>query len=128
MIGTLIAAVVPAAIDVFRKVVDAATTKWIGYTVDDQIKISQIEIQRMETISRLDNPYGEPAKWVVNLRGSFRYIAAIISILCGVGVGYEALTAVGIDDAARATMMALAADLVGIPFAFTFGERIRLKS
>ena len=127
MIGTILAALVPSAIDTVRKTIDAATTKWIGYTVDEQIKLQTAEVERLKALATLDNPYGTPATWVINLRASFRYVAAIISILAGVALGFEVMQGT-YEMAEKTLLMGMSADLIGIPFAFIFGERMRLKS
>src|SRR3970040_2456419 len=81
---TILASVVaPAAIDLFKNLFATVSRKWIGLSVDDQIKLENANIERLKAMALLDNPNGTPSQWVVDLRGSFRYIAAALSIAVG---------------------------------------------
>jgi hypothetical protein len=91
-----------------------------GESVDDQIKLDTANIERVKALATLDNPYGTPSQWVVNLRGSFRYIAAGGLILGGLGLaGYGAYVS-------SPEFIASGLDMAASPFGFIFGERLVL--
>jgi hypothetical protein len=120
----LLAAILPAVVDLVKNGIGAATTRFIGLSVDDQIKLEEAAVKRLEALAKLDNPGGTPSLWVINLRASFRYIMAGLLILGGLGTiwyGFD-LT----DPVARAAVLALGAEIAGTPFSFIFGERLYL--
>jgi hypothetical protein len=116
---TIIASVLlPALIDMFKSGVSAASRRWVGLSVDDQIKLGEHEIGKLESVAKLDNPYGTPSQWVVDLRASFRYLAAgilIVGGLCVAGLGAYAK-----DQG----LMLAGLEAAGAPFGFIFGERM----
>lgn len=112
LIGTL----VPVGAEAVKQLVG----KWTGgvkpATIDDQIKLDQNEIARMEALSRLDAPIGEPSQWVVDLRASARYIGALVVIATGIA----SMFLPEIDTAVRL----VAFEAANIAFGFLFGTRI----
>jgi len=125
ILALILPALLPAAIDAVKGVFGAASRKWIGLSVDDQIKLEQAAIERLKALASVDQPGGTPSTWVVNLRASFRYIAACLSILSGIGLGYVGLFSPAITSAEMTgVILPLATDLIGIPFSFIFGERL----
>jgi len=124
MLEALLASVVaPAALDWVKNIGGALSRKWFGLSVDDEIKMNQSEIDKLEALAKLDNPYGTPSQWVVDLRASFRYIAAFVVIVVGAGLLYLGTQDVSPDDG----LVDLGSQLVGMPFGFIFGERLLLK-
>lgn len=118
---SLIASVVaPAAIDLVKSTVGALSRRWAGLSVDDQIKLQNADISKLEALAKLDNPVGTPSQWVVDLRASFRYIAAPLVIILGGGTLYAGLESV------NEMMIEAGASLVSMPFGFIFGERLYL--
>lgn len=112
--------IVPAVMDFFKGAGSSISRKWFGESVDDQIKIQNADIEKLKALAQLDNPYGTPSQWVVNLRASFRYIGAIIVIAVGavsVWAGIES----NLPDVIETGFT-----LVGAPFCFIFGERLYL--
>jgi hypothetical protein len=118
MVETLIAAGIPALFDLAGSAGSAISRKWIGVSVDDQIRLQTAEVEKLRAMADLNAPGGEPSRWVIDLRASFRYLAALLVIITGGGV---LLTAQG--DEVRA----LGAELLTMPFAFIFGERMTLS-
>lgn len=112
--------VVPAIIDLVKGAGGAISRKFFGLSIDDQIKIQNADIEKLKALAALDNPYGTPSQWVVDLRASFRYIgaAAVIAVGC---VTLYAGVQTNIEDVKE---MGFA--LVGMPFGFIFGERLYL--
>jgi hypothetical protein len=116
LIESIIAAFVPIAVDGIGK----AITKWTGgvqpQTVDDKIKLQESDNATLEALAKLDNPYGSPSQWVVDLRASSRYVMAAVVILAGVATMYTP----SITDPIR--MIAL--EGVSVVFGFLFGHRM----
>jgi len=116
ILESLLASVVaPAAIDGLKNILGAATRKWVGLSVDDQIKLQQADVSKLQALAALDTPVGTPSQWVIDLRSSFRYIAAGVSILGGIGMFLY-----------LPEMAEIAAQLITMPFGFIFGERMYL--
>ena len=79
LLTTLLSALIPVGVDGIKQVI---TTKLGGVkatTVDEQLKLDDQDIKRMQTVAALDNPGGTPSQWVVDLRGSSRYVAGIVT-------------------------------------------------
>jgi hypothetical protein len=127
LLTLVLPALLPAAIDAVKGVFGAAQRKFLGLSVDDQIKLESAQVERLKAVSSLDQVVGTPSQWVVDLRSSFRYLAAGVSIVAGVCLGYVGLfsTAVTSEELLQ-VILPLASDLIGIPFSFIFGERLYL--
>lgn len=121
MLSILASVAVPIIVDLAKSLGGAASRKFVGLSVDDQIKLQTAEVQKLEAIAKLDNPNGTPSQWVIDLRASFRYIAAAAVILVG-GV----VAALGVSNSDPATIGA-GLELAGMPFGFIFGERLVLS-
>jgi len=126
---TILAALLPAGVDILKDSAGALSRKIVGLSVDDEIKLKNADVQRLTAIAALDNPYGTPSQWIVDLRASFRYIAAAFLILAGIGImgvgAYQYLhpTDQVTEDLAWAIIL-LGAETAGAPFSFIFGERM----
>jgi len=70
----------------------------------------------LSPVAALDNPGGTPSQWVIDLRGSARYIAAFVSILGGVG-------SIFVTDIPTEVKL-LGLEAASIAFGFLFGQRI----
>lgn len=116
----LTSVLLPVLTDLIKTTVPAVTRRWIGISVDDQIKLDMANVERIRALAELDNPYGVPTQWVVDLRGAFRYVAAI-----GLIVGGLCLAAYGAYEA-DTEILAAGLDLAAAPFGFIFGERLVL--
>lgn len=121
MLSLLASVGVPIILDLFKSAGPAISRKFAGLSVDDQIKLESAQVQKLEALAKLDNPNGTPSQWVIDLRASFRYIAAAAIILVG-GI----IAALGISKGDPATIGA-GLELAGIPFGFIFGERLVLS-
>lgn len=111
--SALISALAPAAVDALKTLFGGISRKIGGLSVDDQIKLETSNVERLKALAQLDNPYGTPSQWVVDVRASFRYIAAGVCIVGGMSTFYFApvFAPVGAEIAASA-------------FSFIFGERM----
>ena len=121
MLPALLASVLlPVLTDLIKTTVPAVTRRWIGISVDDQIKLDMANVEMIRALAELDNPYGVPSLWVVNLRGAFRYVAAI-----GLIGGGLLLAGYGASEG-DTEILAAGLDLAAAPFGFIFGERLVL--
>lgn len=112
----IISALIPAGIQAVKGLFEAASRKWIGLSVDDEIKLQSASVERLKALAALDNPAGTPSQWVIDLRGSFRYIACGIFVVGGISSIFIAP-----DYAALGVEAALSAS------SFIFGERLVLS-
>ena len=108
----------PAGIDLIKSLFGGIGRKIGGVSVDDQIKLEESGVNRLKAVAELDNPYGAPSQWVVDLRASFRYVAAGALIVAGMGLaGYGA----SLEDK---EIFLAGLETAGSPFFFIFGERM----
>ena len=109
----LVSALAPAAVDAVKTLFGGISRKVGGLSVDDEIKLMEANTARLLGLAALDNPYGTPAQWVVNLRASFRYVAAATCVVGGLGSMYfaPAFAPMGLEIAVSA-------------FSFIFGDRM----
>lgn len=112
---SIISALLPGAVDALKGFFGAATRKWVGISIDDQIKLESAGVERLKALAQLDQPVGTPSQWVVDLRSSFRYIGAGASIAAGI-------TFLFMEGGQE-----IASQLIAIPFSFIFGERMLLS-
>ena len=118
LLSNLAAALAPVTIDMVKAGVTGLSRKWFGLSIDDQIKLDQSVVEKMKALAALDAPSGTPSQWVIDLRSSFRYIAAGSMIVIGafvIAVG----TRINSDPVTN-----LGAQLVSMPFSFIFGEKL----
>lgn len=115
LIESIIGALLPVAVESGKQLV----TKWVGgvkpATIDEQIKLDQSEVTRLEALAKLDTPVGTPSQWVIDLRASARYLGALVVIGVGISTLYVPV---------EASIRALALEAANIAFGFLFGSRI----
>jgi len=115
LLETIVGALVPIGVEGIKQ----AIGKWAGsvkaVTVDEQIKLDEAEIRRLEAVAKLDTPIGQPSQWVVDLRASARYIGALLVIAVGISTLYIPVDVV---------IQSLALEAANIAFGFLFGSRI----
>jgi hypothetical protein len=118
---TILAAGVPVLAEMVKSIGGAIGRRFAGLSVDDQIKLQQADVARLQALAQLDAPTGTPSAWVVDLRASFRYIAAggLVAVGCA-----AMLYGVAQNDA---DIIDIGAQVAGFPFAFVFGERMVLS-
>lgn len=112
----LMSMLAPAAVEAIKGVFGAMTRKWVGLSIDDQIKLQEADVARLQALAALDNPSGTPSQWVVDLRGSFRYISCGLFVLGGLALAFlqPSLAELGLSAASSAS-------------SFIFGERMLLS-
>ena len=123
MSAFLAAVLIPIITDFVKSSAPALSRKFFGESVDDQIKIAKSDTEKLEALSKLDNPYGTPSQWVVDLRGSFRYICSGLLVVGGVTLAITGLVLKGADPA----VIILGLDLATAPSGFILGERMVLS-
>lgn len=121
MLSLLLSAGLPILLDLIKSAAPALSRKFIGVSVQDQIALDNASVERTKALAELDNPFGQPSQWVVDLRGSFRYVAALVLIFGG--------GALAMYGASEVNPVALSSglDLAMAPFGFIFGERLVLS-
>lgn len=119
--GLFASVALPVIVDWIKTAAPTITRKMFGESVDDQVKLENAAVARLEALSKLDNPYGVPSQWVINLRGAFRYIAAAALIVAGIFLAV--FGALQVDD----LIVAIGVDVATSPFGFIFGERLVLS-
>lgn len=112
----IISALAPAAVDALKSLFGGLGRKIGGLSVDDEIKLAGASVERLKALAVLDTPVGNPSQWVVDLRASFRYIAAGIFVIGGLSTIFVAPTfaPLGLEAALAAS-------------SFIFGERMLLS-
>ena len=115
IIETIIASLVPVGIEGIKQ----AAARFFGgvraTTIEEQIKLDENEIKRIEALARLDTPVGTPSQWVVDLRASARYVGALVVIAVGILV---------ILMNADPKVQEIGLQAANIAFGFLFGSRI----
>lgn len=117
----LLSAGLPIIMDLIKSAGGALSRKMLGLSVDDQIKLDSANVERLKALADLDNPYGTPSQWVIDLRGAFRYVAAAILLVGGAALAFWGAVGNDLDSIQVGTELAAA------PFGFIFGERLVLS-
>ena len=112
---TIIGALVPVGVEGVKQVIARFFGGVRATTIEEQIKLDENEIKRIEALARLDTPVGTPSQWVVDLRASARYVGALAVITVGVLV---------ILMNADSKVQEIGLQAANIAFGFLFGSRI----
>jgi hypothetical protein len=115
ILETIIGALVPVGIDGIKSLIGMVTGGVKPISVDEQIKLDQNEINKLQAIAQLDNPYGTPSQWVIDLRASSRYLGALFVIVVGIGTLFLSVTS---------EIQRIGIEAANIAFGFLFGTRI----
>lgn len=116
LLTTLLSALLPVGVEGIKQVITSKLGGVKATTIDEQIKLDQNEVEKLNALAKLDNPGGTPSQWVVDLRASSRYLGALGVIVAGIG----SIFIPGIDAAVKL----IALDAANIAFGFLFGTRI----
>jgi len=120
ILSLIFPALVPAVTDGARALV-AKVTGGNGaqpQNVAEQIQLMQAQTDRVKALSELDKLPDGADKWVVNLRGAFRYVAT---------GGIVASAIVGTFYKLDPVFLALLYDMAGASMSFIIGERMYLN-
>ncbi len=115
IIETIVGALVPVAAEGIKGLVTKFTGGVKPVSIDEQIKLDQSEINKLEAVAKLDSPGGTPSQWVVDLRASARYIAAGFVILGAIAVQFTPV---------EVAVKLQALEAANIVFGFLFGSRV----
>jgi len=115
LVEAIVSALIPAAAEAVKGLVSKLVGGVKPLTIDDQIKLDQSEITKLEAVSKLDNPGGTPSQWVIDLRASARYVAAGFVII---GATIAIFTPI------EQEVKLVALEAANIVFGFLFGSRI----
>jgi hypothetical protein len=119
ILQNILAALLPVGVDAAKSVIGKYAGGVRPTNIDEQIKLDNSQVEKLKTLATLDNPYGTPSQWVIDLRASFRYIAA--GIVISVGLGMQFFPAVS-------EVIKLAGlEYSGLAFSFIFGDRVYLN-
>lgn len=122
MLETLLASVgLPILLDLVKSAAPALSRKFVGISVDDQIKINNSDTDRLKVLAELDTPGGTPSQWVINLRAAFRYIFSAMLVLVGAGLATYGAVSSDQELVDGGLQIALA------PGGFILGERMVLS-
>jgi len=116
LLTTLLSALLPVGVEGIKQLIVNKAGGIKPTTIEDQIKLDEQDIKRMQVLASLDNPGGTPSQWVIDLRGSARYIASGIVIVGGIGTALVP----DLDIAIKLTAL----EAANIAFGFLFGQRI----
>ena len=115
ILEAIAAALVPVGVESIKQLV----TRFVGgvkpASIDEQIKLNDSEVGKLNALAALDAPSGVPSQWVVDLRASSRYIGALAVIAIGITSIY-----LPVDDYTKG----IALEAANIAFGFLFGSRI----
>ena len=115
----IIPALVPVFADGVRAIVGRVTRGPEGarpQTVDEAIRLSEADTERVKALAALDAPAGNISPWVADLRASFRYIAA--SVILGAAIAVLFVSGVPPASVDRAWLAAESS------WSFIFGDRM----
>lgn len=116
LLTTLLSALLPVGVEGIKQVLVTKLGGVKATTVEEQIKLDQNDVAKLEALAKLDSPGGTPSQWVIDLRASSRYIGALFVI----GTGIASIFIPGLDAAVKI----IALDAANIAFGFLFGSRI----
>jgi len=119
VLQNILAALLPVGVDAAKAVIGKFGGSVRPTNIDEQIKLDNSQVEKLKALATLDNPYGTPSQWVIDLRASFRYIAAGLVICTGLGV--QLLPGLGWE------VKAPALEFAGLAFSFIFGDRVYLN-
>jgi hypothetical protein len=115
ILETIVGALVPVGIEGIKSLIGMAIGSVKPVSIDEQIKLNQSEIHRLQALASLDNPYGTPSQWVIDLRASSRYLGALFVIVVGIGSLYLPVAP---------EIQRIGVEAANIAFGFLFGTRI----
>lgn len=115
IIETIIGALVPVGAEAIKQIVTRFTGGVRPTSIAEQIQLEQSDIARLEALAKLDNPGGTPSQWVIDLRGSSRYIGALATIAVGLSTLFVPM---------EVKIQEIGLQAANIAFGFLFGSRI----
>ena len=125
MLGSIVSLILPALVPAFADGARGLIAKFTGgaggqpQNITERIELMKAEAEKLQALAALDSPSGEPSRWIVDLRASFRYI--IISAI----MIFTAIVVFN-PDIVGAAVVAVFLDMTGACMSFVIGERMYL--
>ena len=126
MLGSIVSLILPALVPAFADGARGLIAKFTGgaggqpQNITERIELMKAEAEKLQALAALDNPTGEPSRWIVDLRASFRYI--IISAI----MIFTAIVVFN-PNIVGAAVVAVFLDMSGACMSFVIGERMYLS-
>ena len=123
--GSLFNLILPALVPAFTDGVRGLFAKFTGgaggqpQNMQERISLIQTETEKLKALADLDTPNGEPSKWIIDLRASYRYVIITFILLATIAVVYSPNVPVSI--------VAVFLDMTGACMSFIIGERMYLS-
>jgi hypothetical protein len=125
MLSSVASLILPALVPVVSDGVRGIIAKFTGgaggqpQNVEERVKLMEAEAAKLQALAALDGVNGEPSRWIINLRASFRYvIISAIMLFTGVIVFNPEIVGVSV--------VAIFLDMTGACMSFVIGERMYL--
>jgi hypothetical protein len=125
MFGSIVSLILPALVPAFADGARGLIAKFTGgaggqpQNITERIELMKAEAEKLQALAALDSPSGEPSRWIVDLRASFRYI--IISAI----MVFTAIVVFN-PDIVGASVVVVFLDMTGACMSFVIGERMYL--
>jgi len=125
MLGSIVSLILPALVPAFADGARGLIAKFTGgaggqpQNIKERIELMQAEAAKLQALAALDSPSGEPSRWIIDLRASFRYIIISAIMLFTAIVVFN-------PDVVGATVVAVFLDMTGACMSFVIGERMYL--
>jgi hypothetical protein len=122
--GSLISLILPALVPAFADGARGIIAKFTGgaggapQNMQERIQLIQAETEKLKALAALDMPNGEPSKWIIDLRASFRYFIVTFILLATIFVVYS--------PSVSSSIVAVFLDMTGACMSFIIGERMYL--
>lgn len=122
--GSLISLIVPALVPALTDGVRGLFAKFTGgaggqpQNMQERIALIQAETEKLKALAALDMPTGEPSKWIIDLRSSFRYIIISIILIATIVIVYS--------PSVQTSIALIFLDMTGACMSFIIGERMYL--
>jgi len=125
MISSVASLILPALVPAFSDGVRGIIAKFTGgaggqpQNVDERVRLMEAEAAKLQALAQLDSVNGEPSRWIIDLRASFRYVI-ISSIMIFTGL------IVFNPDIVGVAVVSVFLDMTGACMSFVIGERMYL--
>lgn len=122
--GSLINLILPALVPALTDGVRGLFSKFTGgaggqpQNMQERIALIQAETEKLKALAALDMPTGEPSKWIIDLRSSFRYIIISIILIATIVIVYS--------PSVQTSIALIFLDMTGACMSFIIGERMYL--
>ena len=132
IVGMVLPALLPGLMDGLKGLFQRLFGGTKPISADEQIKLMKAEADKLQALAEIDKVYGEPSKWVTNLRASFRYLAAGFLLLLSLVVitTYILTPQSAVADSKGKNVydiVEILLQLDGSLFFFLFGDRVYIN-